>query len=112
MSACKRERVIKDTDHELFRTADELRRARERNVAKWTSDYARRTGRLPSNVNAARPVPEQADPRDDPMHDAWGRAREITAVGTGYVVRSVGGDGLPNTADDIEYRVPCANAER
>lgn len=111
-AACKGERVIKDTDRELFKTPEELTRAREMNIAKWASDYVRRTGHLPAKVNDVRPAPEQPDPKDDPLHDAWGRSIEIVAAGAGFVVRSWGADAIANNADDIEYRVAQASGER
>jgi hypothetical protein len=109
--ACRREQVVEDTDKELFKTPRDLTLAREMNVATWASSYFRRTGRLPATLNEVRPSPEEPDPKEDPLHDAWGRLLEIASVGSGLVVRSSGADGLANTADDVEYRVPHAAGE-
>jgi hypothetical protein len=82
------------------------------NVATWTSDYYRRTGRLPASIEELRPAPNQPDPKEDPLHDAWGHYLAIVPVGPGFIVRSPGADGIANTGDDIEYRVTHAATER
>ena len=104
--ACGDKPSFSDTDKELFRSPEQLTTAREMNVAKWTSDYFRKTGRLPQDMQSIRPTaaPEK-DAKDDVLNDVWGRPFAVVAVDSGFVVRSAGPDGQQSTPDDITYKV-------
>src|SRR3954464_7199397 len=110
-AGCKGHSAQEDTDNDLFRTPEALTKARELNIAKWTADFVRSNGRLPSGTKELHlPLPPN-DPKENPLNDAWGKPIELSRAGKGFELHSVGPDGVPGTADDLLYRVTDPSTE-
>jgi len=107
VSSCGGAPPPSDGDEELFRSPEALTHARITNVAKWTGDYWRAYGRLPSTWDELGKLailnlpPPARDSLSDPRRDAWGRPFQLVPQGEGFELRSNGPDGIASTDDDI-----------
>lgn len=92
-------------------TGTELLLTRERLalIDDWIRAAIAREGKAPTSLDAIRPPEADAAryvPLDRFLRDGWGREIDYQArPGTEfYELRSLGGDGTPNTADDVVLR--------
>lgn len=94
----------------LARAVDQLRTARARAdlgaLASALEDFRRERGFYPA-VDTGSALNDHLSPRYLPApvrFDPWHRSYEYEGTRGGYVLRSPGPDGKPNTADDVTIR--------
>jgi hypothetical protein len=92
-------------------TGTELLLTRERLdlIEDWIRAAIARDGTPPASLDAVRPPDADAAryvPLDRFLRDGWGReiAYDYTPQTHTYELRSLGADGVPNTADDVVAR--------